>query len=233
MCHIPNSWFHQFPTFNAKRTWFPPSWPFFRWNTNDWENTVLPNSSQRKRVSNVSSGHFCDPKCRIGNLSYMIYSHSLTTLLLQLFLSRTHILTTYLLILPPTIPTIPTYDTHKSSRLSPCAADHFNIVSSLTKEQLNARYPAACKERWGGPSSEHTWEVDGQEGIPLKALLRPTQDPCQHDGSDGEQVTRLQHSLYIFTITSLCITHIRSYTTHPIIIYHISSYPCLHTLRRG
>jgi hypothetical protein len=71
--------------------------------------------------------------------------------------------------------------------LSPCAADHFDVVANLSKEQLNARYPAACEERWGKRSEGHPWEGDDEEGIPLKVLLRPTCDPCASCGADGEQ----------------------------------------------
>jgi hypothetical protein len=71
--------------------------------------------------------------------------------------------------------------------LSACAHDHFDVVSNLTKAQLAARYPAACAERWGQGGGGHPWEGDGEAGIPLRKLLRESQEPCGECGGDGEQ----------------------------------------------
>ena len=71
--------------------------------------------------------------------------------------------------------------------LSVCAADHLSVVRSLTPAQRNARYPAACAERWGTPEDEHHFDGDGEEGIPLKALLSDSAEVCQDCCADGEQ----------------------------------------------
>ena len=47
-----------------------------------------------------------------------------------------------------------------SIQLTQCAADHMSVIRSLTKDQRNARYPLACKERWGDSLGNHS---DGNE----------------------------------------------------------------------
>lgn len=73
-------------------------------------------------------------------------------------------------------------------KLSPCAADHLSIVQSLTAAQLNARYPAACEERWGKMhGATHIYSQDGLEGIPLHALLTQSTEPCLTCGTEDGQ----------------------------------------------
>lgn len=73
-----------------------------------------------------------------------------------------------------------------SQSLNECARDHYlSVVKNLTDEQLAARYPLACIERWGGDA--HFDEQDGEAGtVRLEALLAEYED-CSHCGSDGRQ----------------------------------------------
>ena len=69
-------------------------------------------------------------------------------------------------------------------KLTPCAADHLSVLKSLKKDQLNARYPLACKERWG--DGNHC-DGDKDDGcISLRVGLQ-TCEPCELCGSDGPQ----------------------------------------------
>ena len=74
-------------------------------------------------------------------------------------------------------------------RLSDCAADHYSTVASLTAEQLSARFPFACEERWGGPmwgGEEHA-TANGARGVALRQLLDDNDEACARCGGDGEQ----------------------------------------------
>lgn len=64
----------------------------------------------------------------------------------------------------------------ESVTLSPCAAYH--LVQGLTENQLEARYPAGCEERWGMMNGGHAYDKDGREGIPLRSLLESHNEPC-------------------------------------------------------
>ncbi len=71
------------------------------------------------------------------------------------------------------------------TELTACALDHYSVLQSLTDEQLRARYPLACKERWGG--DDHHYDEDGGAGVPLYALLAGEGSVCEDCGADGEQ----------------------------------------------
>lgn len=70
--------------------------------------------------------------------------------------------------------------------ISDCGLDHMEVLKNLTPEQLNQRYDLACAERWGQCSSDHHWERDGKEGVPLKFILNHCV-PCQDCDADGPQ----------------------------------------------
>ena len=69
-------------------------------------------------------------------------------------------------------------------KLSTCAADHMSVIKNLTNDQLKARYPLACIERWGGDGHNEEDENDGCTSLVdgLGAF-----DSCVSCGSDGEQ----------------------------------------------
>lgn len=72
------------------------------------------------------------------------------------------------------------------SELSACARAHLPLVCALTPEQLAARYPLACIERWGNHAGEHS-VADGRSDVPLRELLGESFDGCEWCAADGEQ----------------------------------------------
>lgn len=77
---------------------------------------------------------------------------------------------------------------------SECAMDHRSIINSLTPDQMKAKYPLACIERWP-KSDEHCYADEDEDEnnpsrkdmVPLYKLLKESENPCTECGADGDQ----------------------------------------------